>query len=195
MKGIFIYYNKIENNHLSGIDKKVISQVETFNNFGLDCEMIFLDTKTEKNHKRILNKFLTRLPYFNLKPKWEYVEDYEKVDFVYFRRPLYFTRYTIMVLKKIRINNPNVKIILEFPNFPYDSEILRNISNIPLYIKDRYNRNKLKRFVDRIAVQNNVDSIFGVPTLKFTNGINVQKIPVRIPIDGLETINICAVAS
>ena len=195
MKGIFIYYNKINKNSLSGIDKKVLTQIQAFNNKKLNCNMVVLNEKEGKQNK-LINALLIRLPFSNKTPRWSYVQEFDDIDFLYFRRPFFLSIHTIKVLKDIRKRNPGIKVILEIPNYPYDSEIKRNRKNLPLYIKDKYNRRKLRDVVDRIAVQNDIENIFDIPTLKFVNGIDVSQVSLRKPkTNSIDTINICAVAS
>lgn len=196
MKGIFIYYKNIDYDNLSGIDKKVLWQIDAFKENGLLCELVVIEKNKKKKLQTLYEQLVISLPYGNKYPKWEYIEEFNGVDFIYFRRPTCFTIHTIRILKKIRANNPNVKIVLEIPTFPYDKEMLLKLRYLPLLIKDRYNRLKLHKLVDRIAVQNDIGEIFGIPSLKFTNGIKVKDVTIRTPIDNnIDEINLCAIAS
>ena len=42
MKGAFIYYSDINPKKMSGIDKKVLSQVAVLNKEGLNCKLVIL---------------------------------------------------------------------------------------------------------------------------------------------------------
>lgn len=194
MKGFFIFYRDINYNNLNGIDKKVLSQIKTLNETGINCEIITMKSNKEDFWHRLYNTITCRLPYGNSDPTWKYNKKFEEADFIYFRRPTALNYPMLKVLKKIKKNNPKIKIIMEIPTYPYDDELKTTLKDYPRYIKDKYNRKKLKGIVDRVAVQNNIATIFQIPTLKFTNGIRVKDIKPRKPIK-TNSINICAVAS
>ena len=82
MQGVFLYGKKIEYTSLSGIDKKVLSQVKVLNNNGLECKIIELDSGVSKK-RNILDMILFRMPYSNMHPRWEYTESLHKIDFIY----------------------------------------------------------------------------------------------------------------
>lgn len=194
MKGYFIFYREIDYNNLNGIDKKVLSQIKTLKDAGIDCELTIMKSNKEDFWHRLYNTITCRLPYGNSDPTWKYDKRFEKADFLYLRRPTALNYPMLKVLRKIKQKNPKIKIIMEIPTYPYDDELKSNLKDYPRYIKDKYNRKKLKGIVDRIAVQNNIESIFQVPTLNFTNGIRVKDIEPRMPVE-VEGITICAVAS
>lgn len=192
MRGLFIYHKEIKDNNLSGIDKKVKWQIEELNRNGLNCELFVL----ENNINSYLDKILSRLSFFNSYPKWEYQEEFNEIDYIYIRRSNAVSKYMIKVFKKIKDKNSNIKIIYEIPTYPYDDELKTVWYNYFYLMRDIINRKKLKSVIDRIAVQNNVDNIFGIPTLNFTNGIKVGDIRIKKPYKkNNNIINLCAVAS
>ncbi|GAB6179426.1 glycosyltransferase family 4 protein [Desulfotomaculum defluvii] len=200
MKGIFIYYKNINYDNLTGIDKKVLWQVDALKENGIHCDIVVIDKyknySKKTSLKKLLDQIIISLPYGNVFPKWKYLKEFDDIDYIYLRRPTCFTFHMLRVLKKIKVNNPNVKIILEIPTYPYDKELQVKLRYLPLLIKDKYNRLKLHDVVDRIAVQNDIDNIFGVPTLNFTNGIKVDDLTIRAPIEkNTDEINLCAIAS
>ncbi|GGM31960.1 glycosyl transferase [Paraliobacillus quinghaiensis] len=197
MKGIFIYYKKINYSNLSGIDKKVLWQLEAFRENGIDCELVILDKNKESFFQTLMDQFLVSIPYGNRYPEWKYSEKYNNIDFIYFRRPTCFTVHMLKVFSEIKENNPKVKTILEIPTYPYDKEMKVKLRYFPLFIKDIYNRSKLHQIIDRIAVQNDIDTLFSIPTINFTNGIKVDDIKIRQPLEQNDSnqINLCAVAS
>lgn len=194
MNGFFIFYRDIDFNNLNGIDKKVLSQIKTLNDVGINCEIITMKSNKKDFWHKLYNTLTCRLPYGNSDPTWKYNEKFKKADFIYFRRPTALNYPMLKVLRKIKKNNPKIKIIMEIPTYPYDDELKAHLKDYPRYIKDKYNRKKVKGLIDRIAVQNDIDSIFGIPTLKFSNGIRVKEIEKRNPIK-TDALNICAVAS
>lgn len=197
MRGLFIYYKKIDKNKLTGIDKKVLWQVEEFNKDGITCELISNCYDGKSKIRKLANLILARIPCGNANPRWKWDEKYKGIDYIYFRRPDAITKPLLKFLRKIKEENQNIKVVMEIPNFPYDQELGLSLINKPLLIKDRFNRMKLRKYVDKIAVQNNIDKIYGIQTLCFTNGIKIDEIKIRRPENYSydEKINICAVAS
>jgi glycosyltransferase involved in cell wall biosynthesis len=190
MKGIFIYYKNINSKKLSGIDKKVLWQIQEIKNNDIECDMIIFPNRTFG----ILQKIIIRLPFTNTSPKWKYLNDFENVDFIYLRRPTVITRKMIKVFKTAKKNNSRLKIIVEIPTYPYDGELKNKIKSLPFYLKDIINRKTFYKNVDRIAIQNDIEEVFGTKTIKFTNGISFSDIEIRQPIYD-DKINICLVAS
>ena len=195
MKGVFIYNKKIGDKP-TGIDKKVLWQVEALTSQGLDCQLLELYDKHCGKIGKLLGMILARLPFGNAEPKVTWNKQYKGIDFLYFRRPDAMSFAWLSLLKKIKEENPQIKIIMEIPNYPYDDELSYKLVNKFLLIKDKMYRNKLKLYVDRIAVQNDVSEIFGIKTIVFTNGIKIDDIEIRKPKKkDDDCINICAVAS
>lgn len=196
MNGIFIYYKKIDRNNLTGIDKKVLWQVEQLNQDGFECDLYENYYNGYSRIVKVVNFVLARLPLGNRNPKWIWEERFRDLDYIYFRRPDAISGALLKLLKKIKKDSQKTKIIMEIPNFPYDDELGLKWYNKPLLLKDRYNRKKLKKYIDRIAVQNSIDEVYGVRTLQFINGIKIDEIRVRKTKNtDKNKINICAVAS
>lgn len=173
MKGIYLYSNSINLKSPTGIEKKVLAQIEALNNFELNCTMI-----TATNTSSIFARILSRLPFTNLNPKWEYNDELDKADFIYIRKPPYCTGYFIHMLKKVKRNNPDVVIILEIPTYPYDQEF-KEYNRYILLCKDRFNRRKYGKYIDRIVTFSGDRQIFGVQTIQTQNGIDVKSIHAR----------------
>jgi glycosyltransferase involved in cell wall biosynthesis len=178
MTGFFIYWKEISECNLSGIDKKIKAQIDTFNKSGLNCRLYVLPFQYGLSG---LQQLVCRLPFSNLNPTWSYSADFEEVDYIYFRRPLCITWHTLKVLKEIRKNNTRVKIIMEIPTYPYDKELLCQAKLWPFYLKDIINRRSLKKYIDRIAVFTEDSELFGIPAIRFTNGINLEQIKAINP--------------
>ncbi|ANU27549.1 glycosyltransferase [Planococcus versutus] len=189
MKGLFIYYKDISKSKVSGIDKKVKSQINVFNQ-----EKLNFSFSINSSSGGAIEKLLYRFPFFNTFQKWEYKNEYDNIDYLYLRRPAAFTKYTINVLKLIKKRNPSIKIVLEIPTYPYDKELTINKKNIPLLIKDRHNRKKLAGIVDRIATLTGDKELFDIPTLKFENGVDLSSISMKKPTVKNGTVNLIAVA-
>lgn len=186
--GIFIVYDDLSIQN--GVNKKIINQIDTMNHVGLKV----FPYQMKKGEGKALYKLLYRLPFSNISPKWEYSYIFEEVEFIYLRRPLFLSIWTISLLRKIRRKNPKVKILYEIPTYPYDKEITKNKKNIPIYIKDVFNRRLLKKYIDRICILTNEKQIFGIPTIKIWNGYDFDKVKQRVPSIDEGVVNIAIVA-
>ena len=189
-RGYFITYGLSSTQANSGVALKIRNQIESFNNSGLHCEEITFPYRTGK-----LAQVMQRLPFTNVDAVWEFRNEFNLADFLYMRHPFMVTGAVRKVLKEIRDRNPQIKIVMELPTYPYDDEYReRKLSSI-LIMRDRYNRERLQGLVNYIANLEEADSIFGLPVLKISNGINVDAVPKRVPAArDLSTIHLCAVA-
>lgn len=191
MKGLYLYFSPINYKALTGVDKKVIDQINAFNNNRLNCTLSIV-----KEKKGLLGAILRRLPFSDAYYDWNNAKNYKDLDYIYIRKPSIITHSFINNLRFIRKVNPTIKILMEFPTYPYDQEFNTSIKDIPFIIKEKINRKKLIDVVDRVVIYSNFDNVFEVPTIKIVNGIDVKRIdPINShePVIG-KSINICAVA-
>lgn len=181
----------LETSQSLGVKKKIYAQVEAFQFHGVDTTIV--DSMIEhrpppfwaQNEFSFLVKLL-RLPF--------------KRIYQYFRRARYKKDSFPMMLKKIgeernvvvylrhgflspRVIHfyyclarlPNVRYIyLEIPTWPYDKE-----PEARLY--GRVLRILLKHVIDKIVTFSKYNIILGVPTVRITNGIAINDIPVSQP--------------
>lgn len=174
MIGLFLYSKNIDFFLPSGIDKKILSQIDALNKNGLTCSLT-----TAIETPAMWAKILSRMPFINLNPMWKYRDEFEHADFIYIRKPPYCTGCFIRLLKKIKQNNPYICLILEIPTYPYDSEFTRIYKRYIYLLKDRINRKKYKRYIERIVTFSEHESIWGIKTIRTQNGIDLNLIPRR----------------
>jgi len=191
--GLFLVKDGIhdKNTMFPGVSKKVISQIDALNiEKKLSCKHLVLPKPEGRNP--ILNMILIL-----------FGDVYKKIyfdachyDFVYIRLVLPASRSFMKLLKVIKKNNQKIKIIYEIPTYPYDKELKNNLrERVKLFI-DKIYRLGFKKYVDKIATVSKHDVIFGIPTIKFVNGISCADIQVRITrIQEQNTINLIAVAT
>lgn len=153
----------------NGIQKKVFFQFRTFERYGY--HMDFYNPYSERKHS--IERFLRRCPFHYLN-SWNF--DFGKIseyEFIYIRKMWFMDGDLIFFLRKVRDINPAIKIILEVPTYPYDSEG-KKINMIPLKIKDKKWRKQLYKYVDRIVTYSDHDEIFGIQTIKSVNAIDFE---------------------
>lgn len=172
MKGYFIHFNARDT---AGVSAKIDMQLKEFAKY-FDIQEINI----KLSQKGIIRNALSILPYVSL--AWDYTEAYNKIerpDFLYIRKVGGDYKH-YRFLKYIKKQFPSCKILIEIPTYPYYKEGLRNIKGV-LIVKDYYNYLfKMPKYIDRIVTYAEDETIFGVPTLRIMNGIDVQSVD---PID------------
>ena len=157
----------------SGIEKKIRAQVEVFNQ-NYDTKLVIL----KRNGYNRIDKYISRMPFGPVGYKWRYHGEMRDAKFIYIRQvqhDAFFLRY----LKAIKKANPKVKIIYEIPTYPYENEQNKAVKNLPLVLKDRFYRRKLKKYVDRIVTFYGQEEIWGIKTIKIRNGFEFSTMPVN----------------
>lgn len=167
------YYIHSEGRTTLGVSKKIDMQLEEFGKF---YEM------EEREIKVIPRTLLQRV--LGLFPTASIARDYESVlnglddpKFIYARRFTCDRKY-LRFWKEIKKRFPDCKVILEIFTYPYDKDDFGKWNAWPFLIKEKLYRGKLKKYVDRFVTYSDDDVIFGIETIKTTNGVNVAAIPM-----------------
>ncbi len=88
----------------------------------------------------------------------------------------------ILFLRRLKRSYPRLKIILDFPTWPYDYELGRGVRGRFLLWMDRLCRQRLQQYVDLALHIGPEKDIWGIPTLQIANGIQPEDFPVKAPI-------------
>ena len=189
MKGYFFSYFDINelNQEYEGIKSKIRLQLEELSKVFQVC---FIVNRTNWSW---MNKITCRFPWTKTNCDWEFKKEYDDADFFYIRK-IAIDRPLIKFLETAKKQNPNIIILMEFPNFPYDKEF-KGIKNKPFLFKEKIYRRYLKKYIDRIVVFCPVDYAFGIPTIRTINGINFSKIKVAKNIVNDAKIRVIGVAN
>lgn len=170
-KGLYIIssYSLItdEKRKKDGVTKKIISQVDALTTFGFDVELVNVVQSEPNKFVKFWYNFFYQKWYFSA------VKDYRDVDFVYIRFVAPMNSAWLFLSKYF--NKMGVKVIYEIPTFPYKYEH-KGVKGFIILSIDRFFRTKLKKYVDYIATYSEDDWIFGIKTIKITNGIDCSKI-------------------
>lgn len=185
MKAIFIVFHALA--EYSGITKKIRYQVKALNDCGVETELCYLGwdefgnqvrwvgDKVQKNFgKGIKAKIEKRFEYNSLH---HYIID-NNISLVYMRSLINAEPFIICFAKKLR--RKGVKVVMEIPTFPYDHEG----KELPLPNKIRFNINKLFRYsqaknLDAIITFSDYDRIFNQRTIKISNGVDFDSLPLK----------------
>ncbi len=176
MNGIYLIHLAGQfNNKASGIGRKIQSQIDIFNNNNLNCKIACVCPKEPSKSVSFVTKVLMLLPFTNINPKWEYNDHLSVCDYIYLRRPSYYSYSFLKFLGKIKRSNPTVKILVEIPTYPYDKEFT-GLFKLMKY-KEFFGRKMLKNCIDRFVVTNeSPDILWGVPVIRIYNGIDLTSV-------------------
>lgn len=156
-----------------GIGYKIYKQIDCFRNNG--CEVVenpkFLNTK-------LIFRLLNVLPFVDIKFNYRQVTNIKNLDGIFIRY-FFCNRGLVRMLKKLK--KRNVRVIIEIPTYPYEGEFNKFL---PKMIKDRCNRKKLAKYVDHIVTYSDDKTIFGIPTINISNGVDMTKLSIVEPVPG-----------
>jgi glycosyltransferase involved in cell wall biosynthesis len=190
MKGIYYYISNDLTDSSSGIEKKINMQFSALKNENISLEIIAIE------QKNIIYKIIRRIPFLSSFTRSTirrlFEVDIENLNFIYIRKSFFDKRF-LKICKRIKLINPELKLIIEIPTYPYDHEWNKLIDK-GILIKDKNNRNKLYKYVDRIVTLSNDDDIFGIKTIKIQNGIDVNKVILKSDNTQKNEINLIGVA-
>lgn len=173
----------------SGVEKKVRAQHKALNEH-FDCELVILPPAVYTGSA--VEKIVRRLPFTAAWRKWKYSGEFDDADFLYIRQ-VYHDASFVRYIKAIKRHNPKVKIIYEIPTYPYDKESGVSLASFSFVAKERLNRKRLAKYIDRIVTFYNQKEIWGVPCIGLINGYDFSAVdlPKRTRND---TINVISVA-
>lgn len=196
MKRLLFYTFWIfDNEEFNGICKKIRTQKKVFEENGYLVDFSYI-----KDGKFWINSGgKDVLLQKNCKP-WtkngaekqlvKYVKE-RKYDCAYFRYNC--SNFQLINLLKI-LKKRRTKIFIEIPTFPYDMEYTKNIFYKLFLAVDKLHRGSMKKYVDRIVTYSNHDEIYGIPTIKTINGIDVNSVPKKETFSNSEDIHLICVA-
>lgn len=176
-KGLYIAFEFVYNSQLldkekssvSGIERKIYFQYKVFEKYGY--KMHFYNPYINRKHS--IERVLRRLVFHSFIPwniNYAMIQD---IDFIYVRKAWFMDGDFILFLKKVKRINPDIKIVLEIPTYPYDAEG-KNIDMIPLKIKDKFWRKKLYKYIDKIITYSEDKEIFNISTINTSNAVDIK---------------------
>ena len=176
MKILLVYKVNLEDPIASGVAQKMYDQNSAIQRSGHNVELAYIQGNkiiigesvcSIENTKR---KYLIKNIHF-FQVLGEYTQS-RRFDIIYIRYP-FSSPYFIHWLAHINKIHPQCKIVIEVPTFPYHKEF-EGFGKIRL-ILDLWYRRFLKKYVDRIVLIGQHDELWGIKTIKITNGINVSR--------------------
>jgi len=203
MKALFLIGESLTD--FGGISKKIIAQVNALKNLGLHVALSYL--KADQKNKFVaryideekINEFSSNpiLSQIQWRTRYKNVYDYiveNGIEIVFIRYIHFANPFFTSFLKKL--NKKNIKVLLEIPTYPYDQEYqeLKFTSKLVLHV-EKLSRRRFKKYVARILTLTPYKTIFGVPTIEISNGIDPSSIKMVEKDKSNDNINLIGVAS
>lgn len=183
MKALFLIFHGF--GEANGISKKIYYQVNALKECGVDARLCYYDITSQGGRRWMVddkmiadlgNGFMGKLgKRTNFSPIVDYARR-EGIDLVYIRSYHNANPFTIKLVKGLK--RTGAKVVMEIPTFPYDREYITATMKCSLAI-DRCFRHQLARTLDAIVTFSNAESIFGGRTIRISNGIDFEAIPMK----------------
>lgn len=197
MKALFLVFHGFGQHN--GISKKIFYQIDALKTCGVDVELCYMNVDADEHRKRMidnkvledygsgfLGKLRKRIRYARL---FQHVVN-KDIKFVYVRHDHNANPFLIHFFRKLK--RQGVIVLLEIPTYPYDHEYRKKKRRI---FFDRHFRNRLAKYTSRIVTFSDDDVIFGIPTLKISNGIDFGQIKMKTHVNDIsKQINLLGVA-
>lgn len=191
LKAIFLIFHGFEEHN--GISKKIQYQIKALKACGADVTVFYFEydeqgnftcyyTPKEENYQAVPyhsfgkgfgGKIRKRCQASVIK---RFVER-EKTDFVYMRSFHNANPFTIRMVEEFK-RLGNTRVVMEIPTYPYDQEYVTRRMKLELAV-DKLYRRRLASKLDAIVTFSNATEIFGQRTIRISNGIDFDAIPMK----------------
>ena len=187
MRILFLVYHGFSEH--SGISKKIHYQVKGLRENGHDVRLCYYDFSADGHRCRyvdgqMLQDYGTGFSAgFRQRFSYGCVYDYcirEGIEFVYARCFQNANPCLIRFFKKLR--KAGVHAVTEIPTYPYDDEFKYFDFRTRLGLKiDQQFREKLYQQMDALVTFSDAERIFGQRTIRISNGVDFDSIPLYSP--------------
>lgn len=188
MRALFLVFYGFQ--EYNGISKKIRYQVDALKQYGMDVRTCYYEVRENGERQWMIDeKVLVNLGKGTLAktkkrvsfaPIIHYIRK-EQISFVYIRYYHNANPFTIHFVKSAK--KLGAQIVLEIPTYPYDQEFTDQKLNLCI---DRIFRHSLCSHLDAVVTFSNDTEIFGQRTIRISNGIDFNSIPLRKQIRTME---------
>lgn len=185
MKILFLVYHGFSD--VSGISKKIHYQVKGLRENGYEVHLCYYDFDANGHRCRYVDDTVIKDygtgAWAGLRQRLDYdcIYDYCKtqgVQFVYARCFQNANPFLIRLFRKLR--KAGIKAVTEIPTYPYDQEFATFSRQERLGLKiDQLFRNQLAREMSAIVTFSDEKCIFGQRTIRISNGVDFDSIPLH----------------
>ncbi|ABR30232.1 glycosyltransferase [Thermosipho melanesiensis] len=209
MKLIFVALDLRDHPSSIGPSLKIKQQCNAFEEHGFDVYELMVENRflyiRRKDHKEKIysfkkkcllkqsdNPILRRFKFLLRMSKiLDILVDFikkEDINITYVRNLLPWNPISLRFIKQVK-KLKNV-LVLDVPTYPYKDEL----SNINRFVDEMFNR-FVGKYVDIIVTPSDEKEIYGVKSLKVTNGIEVNRFKVKNSIKKVERLDLIGVAN
>ena len=201
MKILFLVYHGFS--EVSGISKKIHYQVKGLRQNGHEVHLCYYDRGLNGHWQRLVDDGTV-------------IEDYGTGRMAGFRQRIgYSTVYDYCVSNGIqmvysrcfqnanpwlnhffaRLKKAGIKAVMEIPTYPYDQEFegFSRVERLQLRI-DQVFRKSLARHLEAIVTFTNQEQIFGQRTIRISNGVDFDSMPLHQKVDTTNELHLIGVA-
>ena len=185
MRILFLVYHGFSD--VSGISKKIHYQVKGLKENGYDVRLCYYDFSSDGRRQRFVDgcvlKDYGRGKLAGLRQRFDYrcIADYcrrEGIELVYARCFQYANPWLISFFKELK--KAGIRAVTEIPTYPYDQEFANFAWKMRMELKiDRLFRRALYRQQDAVVTFSDAEEIFGQRTIRISNGVDFDSIPLH----------------
>ena len=187
MKILFLVYHGFS--EVSGISKKIHYQVKGLRENGHEVHLCSYGF-AENGHRcryiddQVLADYGTGFM-AGIRQRTEYNRLFEycllnDIEFVYARCFQNANPWLIRFFR--RLQEAGIKAVTEIPTYPYDEEFKNFEWKIQLGLKiDQLFRHRLYKYMDALVTFSDAETIFGQQTIRISNGVDFDSIPLHQP--------------
>ena len=185
MKILFLVYHGFS--EVSGISKKIHYQVKGLRENGHEVHVCYYDFNADGHRCRYVDGLVIEdygvgmLAGLRQRTDYDCIYDYCRnhgIEFVYARCFQNASPFLIRFFRKLR--QSGIKAVTEIPTYPYDQEFktFPFVTRTNLKI-DQLFRNRLYREMSAIVTFSDAEQIFGQRTIRISNGVDFDSIPLH----------------
>ena len=187
MKILFLVYHGFSEH--SGISKKIHYQVKGLRENGHDVRLCYYAQSQNGHWCRFVDDEVIQdygkgtLAGLRQRISYSCIYDYcirEKIAFVYARCFMNANPFLIRLFKKLR--KAGIHSVTEIPTYPYDQEFIGYSRQERLKLRiDQLFRHRLYQQMDALVTFSDAERIFGQRTIRISNGVDFDSIPLHQP--------------
>lgn len=200
MKILFLVYHGFS--EASGISKKIHYQVKGLRENGHDVRLCYYGFAENGHRCRYIDDKVIQDygigKWAGIRQRLDYkcIYDYciqNNIQFVYARCFQNANPWLIRFFKKLR--KAEIHAVTEIPTYPYDKEFMHFEWKMRVELKiDQLFRKKLYQQMDALVTFSDAERIFGQHTIRISNGVDFDSIPLHQPFANNHELHLIGVA-
>jgi glycosyltransferase involved in cell wall biosynthesis len=193
MKVLFLVYHGFS--EYSGITKKIHYQVKGLKENGHDVRLCYYDLDEHGHRCRYIDGRILKdygkgtMAALRQRMNYDCIYNYcigEQIEVVYARCFQNANPWLIGFFKKLK--RAGIHAVTEIPTYPYDQEFNHFEWKVRAGLKiDQFFREKLYQQMDALVTFSDAESIFGQHTIRISNGVDFDSIPLHSPLPSLSS--------